>query len=52
MQGQAELLEVVFALAAAGRFACLLHGREQERDQDGDDGNDDQKFNQRKSATT
>jgi hypothetical protein len=48
---QAELLEVVRALHAAGAFARGLHGGEQERDQDADDGNDDQQFDQGKRGS-
>src|SRR5258708_37718139 len=50
MKRQADLLEVVLALGAARRFADLLHGRDQEPDQDGDDRNDDQQLDQRESS--
>ncbi len=44
--GQAELLEVVGALGAAGGLAGALHGRQQQGDQHGDDRDDDQKLDQ------
>jgi hypothetical protein len=37
--GQSELLQVIAALRAASRFAGCLHGRQQQRNQDGNDGN-------------
>jgi hypothetical protein len=42
--GQANLLEIVLALAAARRFASSLHGRQKQRDEDTDDRNDDEQF--------
>ena len=45
-RGQAELLEVVHALRAAGRLACRLHGGQEQRDQDRDDRDHDQQFDQ------
>jgi hypothetical protein len=51
VQGQAHLLEVVLALGAAGCFPRLLHGGQKERDQDGDDGDDDQQFNEREAVS-
>ena len=50
MQAEAQLLEVVAALQASGRFARRLHGRQQERDQDADDRDDDQEFDERKTT--
>ena len=41
LQRQANLLQVVAALHAAGRLAGRLHGRQQQRDQHADDGDDD-----------
>jgi hypothetical protein len=38
LQGQAELLEIADALGSPGRLAGRLHGRQQQRDQDADDG--------------
>ena len=49
--GQAELLEIVLALAAAGRFAGRLNRRQQQGDEDADDGDHDQQLNQSKSAS-
>src|SRR5262249_21770681 len=43
------LLEVVGALHAVGGLPNFLHGGEQQADQDGDDGNDDQELDERKS---
>jgi hypothetical protein len=48
--GQPHLLEVVHALRPRRRFADLLHGRQQEADQDGDDRDDDQKLDEREPA--
>ncbi len=45
---QANLLEVVGALHAPRGFAGRLHSRQQERDEYADDGDHDQKFNERK----
>ena len=47
---QADVLEVVLALGAAGRFAGGLNRRQQQRDQDADDRDDDQQFDERKAA--
>jgi hypothetical protein len=44
--GQAELLEVVGALDAGGGLADLLDGGQQQADQDGDDGDDDEQFDE------
>lgn len=49
--GERKLLEVVHALRATRGLASRLHGREQQRDQDGDDGNHDQKLNEREAST-
>jgi hypothetical protein len=45
------LLQVVGALGAAGRFAGRLHGGQKQRHEDADDGDHDQQFDQRKSAS-
>ncbi len=42
----ADLLEIVAALHATSGLAGRLHGRQKERHQDADDGNDDQKFDE------
>jgi hypothetical protein len=47
---QADLLEVVEALDPVGGLADLLHLRQQETDQNGDDGDDDQHLDQREAA--
>jgi len=46
---QGDLLEVVSALRPASRFPGRLHGRQQQRDQDPDDGDYDQQLDQGKS---
>jgi hypothetical protein len=48
VQRQADLLEVVAALSAAGRLAGLLDGRQQQGDQDRDDRDDHEQFDERK----
>jgi hypothetical protein len=49
---QADLMQVVTALAAPGRFAGCLHGGKQKGNQDSDDGDDNQQFNQRETGAT
>ena len=49
--GEADLLEVVGALDTGRGVADFLHGRQQHRDQDGDDGDDHQQFDQRGTPT-
>ena len=39
VQGQAHLLEIVLALQSPGRFPRALHGRQQQRHENADDGN-------------
>ena len=46
LEGEADLLEVVGAAGAGGGLAHLLHGRQQEADQDGDDRDDDEQLDQ------
>ena len=46
MQSQADLLQVVDALGAAGGLAGRLHGGQQQGDQDRDDGDDHQQLDQ------
>jgi len=41
---------VVTALHAASRFASGLHGRQQQRDQNADDGDNHQQFDQSKTV--
>jgi hypothetical protein len=50
MRGQPELLEVVGAFQTARRFAHLLHGREQQGDQDGENRDHHQKLDQCEAA--
>ena len=47
---QTQLLQVVDALNPAGGFASGLNGRQQQRDEHGDDGNHHKKLDQRKTA--
>ena len=47
---QADLLEVVDALAAAGGLAGGLDGGQQQADQDGDDRDDHQELDQREAG--
>jgi hypothetical protein len=49
LHSQAELLQVVLALRLPSRFAGGLHGGNQQRDQDADDGDDDEQLDQRKA---
>ena len=51
VDGQADLLEIVLALRAGGGFADLLHGRNEQTDQDGDDGDDNEQLDQREAST-
>jgi hypothetical protein len=48
--GEADLLEVVGALDACGRFADFLHGRQQQSNQDGNDGDHHQQLDQREAT--
>ncbi len=48
---QADLVEVVFAFGPRRRFPDLLHGRKQQADQDGDDGDNDKQFDEREGVT-
>ena len=52
VHGDSQLLEVVLALSATSGFACLLNGRQQQGNQNGDNRNHDQQFDQRKTAVT
>ena len=48
---QTDLLEVIHAAGAISRFPNFLHGREKQRDQNADDGNDYQQLNKSKAKT-
>ena len=50
MHGQADLLEIVQALRAAGALAGGLNRRQQQRHQHADDRDHDQQLDQRKAA--
>src|SRR5687768_13994743 len=47
---QADLLQVIRALRAAGAFASGLDGGKEQGDQDADDGDDDQQLDQREAS--
>ena len=49
---QPQLLQVVDALRASGGLARRLDGGQEQRDQDGDDGDHDQQLDQREAALT
>ena len=51
LHGEPELLQVVHALGPPRRLARRLHCRQEQRDQDGDDGDHHQKFDQGEGAT-
>ena len=50
MQGQRQLLEVVLRLRPGGRLADLLHGGQEQADQDRDDRDHHQQLDQRETA--
>src|SRR5262249_1421271 len=50
VQGDAELLQIVDAYGAGGGFADLLHGRHKQADQHGNNGDNNQKFDQAKGS--
>lgn len=50
LRGQANLLEIVRALHAAGSLARGLHCGQQQRDQDADDGDDDEELDEGKAT--
>jgi hypothetical protein len=50
VKSDSELFHVVAAARAASRFAGLLHGWQQQGDQDCDDRNHDQQFDQRETT--
>ncbi len=49
--GEGDLLEVVHTLRPRGRLAHLLHGRQQQADQDRENGDHDQQLKQREAAS-
>jgi len=50
--GEPQLLHVVLALRASSRLASLLNSREQQSDQNGNDGDNNQQFDQGKTTKT
>jgi hypothetical protein len=49
VQRDPELMQIVLARGAAGRFAGGLHGRQQERHEHANDGDHDQQLYERKA---
>jgi len=49
LQGQAKLLQVAFALGSPRGFACLLHRRQEKRNENRNNCDDDQEFNESKT---
>ena len=47
---QADLFQIVLALRDPGRFPRRLNGRQQQRDQNADDGDDDQQLDKGERA--
>ena len=47
LRGETELLQVVLAMGAIGRFARGLNRRHDQRDEHGDDGDDDEQLDER-----
>jgi hypothetical protein len=45
-----ELVQIIQALGAPRRFTRRLDGRQQQRDQDADDGDDDEQLDQGKTV--
>lgn len=50
VQRETDLLEMILALRAACSFARLLHGRQEQGDQDGNNSNHHQKFDEREAT--
>jgi hypothetical protein len=50
VQAKTDLLQVIRALRPPGGFARRLNGREQQGDQDADNGDDNQKLNEREAC--
>src|ERR1041385_571935 len=51
MQHRRDLLQTTVALGAGRGFSHFLHGRQQETDQNGDDGDHHQQLNERETGT-
>jgi hypothetical protein len=51
VQGQADLLEIVGAAQACSGLAHFLHGRQEQADEHGDDGDHHQQLDQGKRTT-
>src|SRR5262245_61212546 len=52
VQGESDLFEIVRALRPVGGFANLLHGRQQQGDQNRDDGNYDEQLDKREGSSS
>src|SRR5437870_1273991 len=50
LKGDGQLTKIAHALRARGRLTHLLHGRQEQADQDGDDGDDHQQLDQREAT--
>jgi len=50
VQGEHELFEIVYTLGARGGLANPTDGRKRQSDQNGNDGDDDQEFNEAESV--
>jgi hypothetical protein len=49
VKSDAQLLEIVSALGASGRFPGRLYGGQEQGDQDGDDRDDHEQFDEREA---
>src|SRR5262249_41896490 len=52
VEGERQLLEVVLAAGPVGSLAHLLHGGQEQADEDGDDGDHHQQLDQRERAAS
>ena len=50
VHGEAKLFEIIAALNARRGLADLLHGRQEQADEDGDDGDHHKQFNEREAC--
>jgi len=50
VQPQSNLLEIVLALGPSGSFTSCLYGRQQQRHQNANDGNDNEQLYEREST--
>jgi hypothetical protein len=52
VDGECDLFKVIATLSSASRFASLLHGWQQECNEDGDDRNHDEQFDECEGVTS